>query len=464
MRVVDINKGESVKVRLSNGKTALVELLDHSEVRDRVRGAVRLARLRIKVNGREGQLECRSYRLPVRVAGVQVDCAITKEFLENARSDPWGLEKDARLRLWPAGSPFMAPGTYVYPVKQRWFASDTQMSNEPSYVDGSETPSSQKIYYHYGLDIGGAEGLTEVVSATDGLIVVRGNNALPGYNRSPYTELNYDGVIVLDERGWYHWYFHLASIDSGVQLGKRIRMGQPLGLLGKEGKAGCWSHLHYEIRAAQPSGEAGIVEGYAFLWEAYCRAIAPEVIAVARPHSLAWVGETVILDGNRSWSSAGRISRFEWTFSDGSSAKGPVVTRVYTHPGTYSEILKVTDNRGRNAYDFAVVQIVGRQSGEQDLPPTIHASYWPTIDVRAGQAITFLVRTCRTTFGHEIWNFGDGSAPVEVTSDGCADEKSPAGYARTQHIFSKPGDYLIRVERANERGEKAIANLYVPVR
>jgi hypothetical protein len=41
-------------------------------------------------------------------------------------------------------------------VKQRWFATTTQMSNEPSFVDGSETPWSQKIYYHYGLDTGGS--------------------------------------------------------------------------------------------------------------------------------------------------------------------------------------------------------------------------------------------------------------------------------------------------------------------
>ena len=263
------------------------------------------------------------------VAGVQVDCAVTRDFLSNSRTDPWGLVKDARLRLWPAGSPFMAPGTYIYPVKQRWFATTTQMSNEPSFVDGSETPWSRKIYYHYGLDIGGAEGMTEVVAATEGLVVVRGKSAMPGYEKNPYTEVGYDGVIVLDERGWYHWYFHLYSIDPNLKLGEKIVMGQPVGLIGKEGSAGCWSHLHYEIRGPQPSGKAGIVEGYAFLWEAYQRQYAPEVIAVARPHAYAWVGETVTLDGSRSSSRSGKINRYDWTFTDGSTGTGPTVTRVY---------------------------------------------------------------------------------------------------------------------------------------
>jgi len=78
--------------------------------------------------------------------------------------------------------------------------------------------------------------------------------------------------------GVVHWYFHLYSIDQGIKLGERVHMGQPVGRIGKEGSAGCWTHLHYEIRGPQPSGKAGIVEGYAFLWEAYQRQYAPDVV------------------------------------------------------------------------------------------------------------------------------------------------------------------------------------------
>jgi hypothetical protein len=107
---------------------------------------------------------------------------------------------------------------------------------------------------------------------------------------------------------------------------------------------------------------------------------------------------------------------------------------------------------------------VTQRHSEESLAPTIHASYWPTLDVRAGQPVTFLVRSCRTTFGHETWNFGDGSALVTVKSDGCAIEKNREGYARTQHVFQKPGEYIVGVERANERGEKATFHLFVPVK
>src|SRR5205823_13601683 len=91
----------------------------------------------------------------------------------------------ARIRLWPAGSPWIDPTSFLYPARQRWFASSTQMANEPTYVDGGEQPSVKKIYYHNGLDIGGAEGLVEVVAATDGVVVSAGTSVKPAMRWVP---------------------------------------------------------------------------------------------------------------------------------------------------------------------------------------------------------------------------------------------------------------------------------------
>jgi murein DD-endopeptidase MepM/ murein hydrolase activator NlpD len=466
MNVVDLSDGESRELKLRDGTGVRVRLIGREDVRDTVTQAVRTAKAWVSVNDRKVMLQCGTYNLPRIAGGVQIDCAITRGLLDNARSNIWALDKDARLRLWPAGSPWLEPGTYVYPVRQRWFASNTQMSNEPSFVDGSEMPGPRTVYYHYGLDTGGAEKLVQIVSATDGIVVVRGREALPEYAKSPFTELARDGVITLDARGWFHWYFHLSSIDAGVKLGEKIRKGENIGLLGKEGSAGCWSHLHYEIRALQPSGRAGIVEGYAFFWEAYRNQYVPEIVAVARPHVFAAVGETVTLDGSRSWSRSGSIQSYEWTLSNSSKLPGPSARTTYDRPGTYSEILKVCDGAGHTAYDFAVVQVSARLTGrveEEDMPPTIHAAYAPTFDLRVGRPITFLVRTCRTVEGLETWDFGDGTPPVTVKSDGCADPQGEHGYARTEHIYAKPGDYLVYVERSNRRGEKATARLHVSV-
>src|SRR5262249_6108661 len=173
VRTVDLNVGESQAVELADGKKVTVKLLDLKETRDDLRKAVRRAEVTVEVAGEKASLVSANYRLPITVGGVQIDCPVTRGYRQNtakgvAGEDPWGLEKDARLRLWPADSPLMNPDTFRYPARQRWFASGTHMANEPVHVDGGEDPFVKDIYYHYGLDIGGAEALVEVVAATDG--------------------------------------------------------------------------------------------------------------------------------------------------------------------------------------------------------------------------------------------------------------------------------------------------------
>ena len=459
-QVVDIDAGTAEKVRVG-GKTVEVKLLSTSEDRDRVRSAIRQARAEVEINGSRATLVCGNYRLPVSVGGVEVDCAVTKAYYSNSNADPWGLVKDARLRLWPLHSPFMPSGSLVYPVRQVWFASRTQMANEPTYVDEGESIGTQRIYYHSGLDIGGAEGLTEVVAATDGVVVQLGKAVLDAHRGGPL-DPRYDRMSVLDERGWYHRYMHLQSFDPAVKLGEPVRKGQKIGTLGKEGDSGGWSHLHYEIVGKQPSGKWGTVEGYAFLWEAWLQQANPGVIACARPHVAALIGERVRLDGSCSWSRDPKGLHYEWTFSDGSKASGAIVERTYTQPGRYSEILKITDVRNGVSWDFMTVDVLDRSHPEQ-VPPAIHAVYWPTMDLKPAQAITFKVRTFGTTHGEEVWDFGDGSPRTTTKSDGNVKPMAPNGYAVTTHTFAKPGDYLVRVERADAQGRRATAHLHVRV-
>jgi hypothetical protein len=80
-------------------------------------------------------------------------------------------------------------------------------------------------------------------------------------------------------------------------MGSRVKMGQRIGVLGKEGASGGWSHLHFGITSRQPSGRWGTQEAYAFAWEAYVRENKPDLIAVARPHHFIRAGDTITLDG-----------------------------------------------------------------------------------------------------------------------------------------------------------------------
>jgi hypothetical protein len=239
-------------------------------------------------------------------------------------------------------------------------------------------------------------------------------------------------------------------------------MGQPIGILGKEGGSGGWSHLHFDVSSRQPSGQWGIIDGYAFLWQANHDERKPKLIAVARPHHFAAVGESVVLDGSRSWAAAGPMASYEWTCTDGQKATGPTLERTYAKPGIYSEILKVTDREGRSDYDFAIVNIVDKAQPEQ-LPPSIHAAYAPTMGVKPGDSIKFLVRTFRTQDGEEIWDFGDGTPKVTVQSDGNAVVHAKDGYAQTVHSYEKPGTYLVSVQRTNRLGFTAVGRLKVVV-
>jgi murein DD-endopeptidase MepM/ murein hydrolase activator NlpD len=466
MRTLDLNVGESQKTTLPDGKSVTVRLIDLKETRDPLRDAVRTAEVIVEIDGKKGTLVSANYRLPMEINGVLVDCPVTRGYVQNtakgiAGDNPWGLDKDARIRVFPAGAPLLEPKTFLYPARQRWFASGTQMANEPTHVDGGENPLNKKIYYHYGLDIGGAEGLVEIVAATDGMVVSSGKELLKGFEKTP-AKPRYDVVYLLDERGWYYRYSHLHTIAPSIKPGAKVKMGQLVGILGKEGGSGGWSHLHFDISGKQPSGKWGIIEGYAFLWEAYQQQYKPKLLAVARPHQLKSVGQRVTLDATRSWAADGKIAAYHWIFHDGTKGSGATVERVYTKPGVYSEILKITDGSKRIDYDFAVINVCDAKTPDK-TPPSIHAVYYPTFGIKPGDPVTFMVRTFRTTDGKEKWDFGDGSPKVEVQSDGNVVPLAKDGYARTSHTFKKAGHYVVRVERTNARGETGIAHLQVRV-
>ncbi|MGD9144868.1 MAG: META domain-containing protein [Anaerolineae bacterium] len=60
----------------------------------------------------------------------------------------------------------------------------------------------------------------------------------------------------------------------------------------------------------------------------------------------AQVGIPVEFDGLQSLPGSYAIARYEWTFGDGATGQGVVVTHVYNTPGTYKVTLKVTDSKG----------------------------------------------------------------------------------------------------------------------
>jgi murein DD-endopeptidase MepM/ murein hydrolase activator NlpD len=410
LRAVDLMIGESAEVKLADGSTAKVKLLDVQEKRDSMAKAVREAKVKVEVNGSEAWLTSANYNLPQTVGGVQIDCPITRGYNAEQRRRFVGTRKGcAAAFVARKAPPWINPGTFVYPLKQRWFATSTQFSNEPTYVDGGDKPDRKKIYYHNDLDFGGCEGLTEVIAATDGLVVSVSEKTLPGYSLTPVRP-RYDVVYLLDERGWYYRYSHLHTIDPAITMGSRVKMGQRIGILGKEGASGGWTHLHFGIKSRQPSGKWGTQEAYAFAWEANQRENKPAIIAVARPHHFIRAGETITLDASKSWAASGTIKSHDWTFTDGKPPPARKSSALTRNRALTARSSKSPMTAGNVSYDFAIVQVIG--SDEKNLPPTIHPTFWPTTGLKPGTEITFKVRTFRTT-GGETWDFGDGESHRE---------------------------------------------------
>jgi len=268
-------------------------------------------------------------------------------------------------------------------------------------------------------------------------------------------------VYLRDARGWYYRYSHLSSFADSIVPGRYLTRGEPIGLIGKEGGSGGWSHLHFEIKARQPSGKWGTQDGYAFLWESYHRQYKPELVAVARPHHLVRTGESVELNAARSWSKDGGPLGYQCTLTNGTTVNSARTAQKYDRAGSYSEVLEVRNRHGQVAYDFATVQVHDSQH-PAITPPAIHANYHPTLGIKPGDTVTFKVRSFGAIQPEETWDFGDGTPAVKVHSDRNANTHDPNGYAVTTHRFAKQGSYLVRVERTSP-GYPAIGHLHVVV-
>ena len=462
--ISELNIGESEQVVLTNGEIVKLFFKEVSIERDSVNGAVRNAMVKVEVDEEEITLGAGNYHLPVKVGKVQIDCPVVKEFTSGRYYRYDGiLPKDARFRLWPGDSPFIQPGTFGYPLNQVFMASRTQSQNELTGVGWAENIKSTNTGYHATHDFGGAEGMDEIFAATDGLVVSSKKEILDGYEDLP-GDVRPDVIWIVDDRGWYYRYSHLNSIEPEINSGARVKLGQKIGYMGKQGGSGGWVHLHFGVHHKNcETGKWEVEDAYAYLWEAYIRKYGLKVKAIARPRLIAWTGQKIKLNGTKSKSMAGEIVSYEWIFTDGTTATGSVHEKIYNTAGEYSEILKVTDSQGNVDYDFYYIKVFDRQFPENQIPG-IHPVFYPTMNIKAGDPVTFLVRTFGSKAGKETWDFNDGTEKVVVNSGVVKRQtQNDVKYAKTVHAFSKPGDYVVRVKRTNEFGYPAIGHLYVKV-
>jgi PKD repeat protein len=84
------------------------------------------------------------------------------------------------------------------------------------------------------------------------------------------------------------------------------------------------------------------------------------------------LGQEIRFNGSKSYDSDGTIVSYHWTFGDGTTADGMIVTHNYTSIGKYSVTLTVTDNDGAN--DTYETRGKSRLPNQPPLAPTLTGS------------------------------------------------------------------------------------------
>jgi hypothetical protein len=89
----------------------------------------------------------------------------------------------------------------------------------------------------------------------------------------------------------------------------------------------------------------------------------PPIAVIAGP-STATTGQIVTFDGSGSTDPDGTITNFSWSFGDGTSGAGAIVTHTYTTVNTFVVTLTVTDNSGKTNSTTHSITVIA---------PTVHA-------------------------------------------------------------------------------------------
>ena len=424
-----LNVGESRRITLRSGATHEIRLVSLKEHRDSVIYQPRRDEVGVEIDGRPLELICEPYRMPTEAAGMRLQADTTSAWLK--------MPGQVQFSAWDAAAPIVDTLRFNFPLKDYLlFSQGTQAFNEVVHLGrGDGDPAGQKFLHNYGMDMAGYEGADRVLSATAGEVVM----FWPSREKV--------SSIVVQDRGGILWeYAHLKEARPEIQLGVQVRPAQPLGLLGRTGASGAFSHLHLGTYLGDYHTPAD-VEGkamnrhlnlYPWLVAAWRAGQPGRLCAVARPHCTVLTGEPVLLDGSRSLADGSKIVDWRWKRHDGNEIPGVGTTLTYDQPGTYIETLRVKDDRGREDVDFCTVRVFSRAQPEDRLP-TIFMSCTPTERIRPGQPVRF-----------RLWPQGRITAPIRIDfGDGVTHDGVPA-LTEVTHAFQSPGIHIVGAQSESD--------------
>jgi hypothetical protein len=437
-QIVWLDVNESYTFRLNNGDKRVIRLISVDDHRDSVVKLVRRSDVRVEIDGRQLDLVSMPYVMPTEVAGLRIQADTT--------SACGNISKRVQLSLWDAADPIVDTKRFVFPLRNfRFLSHGTQAYNEPVHLGaGDDDPAGQLFYHDYGFDMAGYEAAETVLSAVEGKVVLFW----------PSRE-DLCSIVIQDANGLNWEHCHLHSTLPEIVLGGRVAKGQPIGLLGRSGPSGNFSHLHLGTYLTKQDLDVDNrnrrLNFYPWLVAAYQAQHPQRLCAVARPHQIVLTGEKVQLDGSNSLAWGGsKIVQWRWILPDGQKVKQAKATTMFDRPGAYVATLWVKDNEGNEDVDFCPVKVFSRDKPEKNLPHIFMTSS-PTEGVRPDQPVRF-----------RFWLQGNAAGPIKVDfGDGTSlDDYKP--YSELTHRFKTPGIHIVTAQCDNG-GKPIVQKLKVVV-
>jgi murein DD-endopeptidase MepM/ murein hydrolase activator NlpD len=412
-----LDPGESYTFRLDDGRSKRIRLVSVEEYEDPVIQLTRRADVKIEIDGKPVKLSCAPYAMPRSTEGIRIQADTTSAWLN--------IPKRVQFSLWDASDPVVDTNLFCFPLPDyRLFSHGMQAYNEPVHLghrDGD--PEGQHFYHNYGVDLAGYEFRQKVVSCIDGVVVSANHGE--------------GDLAIRDDQGLVFHYGHLDAILSGIRVGSQVKKGQWVGMLGRRGPSGNFSHLHIGVFmsefALSVNRSSRVLNLYPWLVAAYQEESGTDLYAVARPHKTARTGDRVVFDGANSLAFKSKITSYRWEFHDGTTMNGQRVEKVYEQPGCHVAALWVEDDRGGMDVDFCKVKVYSR-SAPESVVPTLFVTYKPSRDVRVDQPLYF-----------RIWPQGLSAECIRVDfGDGTVIEDYRP-YTSIFHAFKKPGIHIVTV-------------------
>ena len=415
--IVCLDIGEEYRFKLKDGSEKCIRLVSVEEQRDSVVGLVRRADVDVEVDGKNLDLICAPYTMPTEFSGVRIQADTTSAW--------HSLPKRVQFSIWDAGDPIVHTNRFGFPLcDYALFSHGMQAYNEVVHLGWKDgCPDGVAFYHDYGIDFAGYEGRQHIMSCTDGTVIHLSS------------ERKHKFIVIQDDNGFIWDYCHFDSLAPEVKKGTQIKRGQRIGILGKTGPSGNFSHLHVGTYLSKSDLEASRsnrrLNLYPWMVTAYSKQCLRTLYAVARPHLTASTGERVVLDASRSLSFGPGIVSYQWILPDGKTVNAIKAETTFDKPGVYISTLWIKDERGREDVDFYKVKVFTASSPEGSVP-TIFMTHIPARDIVVDQPMLF-----------RLWLQGVESRPIEVDFGDGTVIRNYVSYSEVQHKFTSPGIHIV---------------------